>query len=401
MAIKHVQSEVLQAAVAAVESKLTPAGEPAPTPEDVIGQEAEAIAAEEKLEVDTQTRLDTLFKPGEETDTDEEDDSTPEPGTTEGEPAPAKEKTDEAEPTPVKPEAEAKPSIPMPEAKPAEEPVKPAETTVMPLPDAYVRAAIHQGWTEQEVKDQYKANPELTTRTLGKLYESTNKLSKDFAALGRAKKAAPASAPTPMPAPVVPAAPVADPLITKLQEAYGDDPIVDVVKDLKAKLTAYESKATEPAPASEQPVNTEAMTAIRQEVNTFFTNPAMKSYSEFYGDNVAKLGDKTWDGISDEQKAHRWEVLGVAQDILVGAAAQGRAMDVPEAMEKAHLIVSEPVRTKVVRNDLMAQVVKRAKGMTLKPSSVVGQDADASNIGALKPHQVEANAASRLAKMNW
>jgi hypothetical protein len=127
----------------------------------------------------------------------------------------------------------------------------------------------------------------------------------------------------------------------------------------------------------------------------------MKSYGEFYGDNKISLGEKNWDGLSDAQKQARWNVLGIAQDILVGAAAQGRNMDVPEALEKAHLIVSEPVRTKVVRNDLMAQVVKRSKGITLKPSSVVGQDADATNVGPLKPHQVEANAAGRLAKLNW
>ncbi len=49
-------------------------------------------------------------------------------------------------------------------------------TKEVQLPDAYYRAAIHQDWTPDEIKEFFEANPEKALKTLAKIHESTNKL---------------------------------------------------------------------------------------------------------------------------------------------------------------------------------------------------------------------------------
>ena len=64
---------------------------------------------------------------------------------------------------------------------------KDKDTKEVQLPDAYYRAAIHQGWTPDEIKEFFEANPELAIKTLAKNHESTNKLNSEFARMGRIK----------------------------------------------------------------------------------------------------------------------------------------------------------------------------------------------------------------------
>ena len=56
------------------------------------------------------------------------------------------------------------------------------------VPDAYVRAAIHSGWKEEDIEAFVKANPEVANKTFENLYNSTNKASREWAAIGRAAK---------------------------------------------------------------------------------------------------------------------------------------------------------------------------------------------------------------------
>jgi len=63
------------------------------------------------------------------------------------------------------------------------------------LPDAYRRAAIHQGWKPEDVDEYFAANSELAMRTFGNIHESTNKISQEFADLGRASIKSPETKP--------------------------------------------------------------------------------------------------------------------------------------------------------------------------------------------------------------
>jgi hypothetical protein len=62
-------------------------------------------------------------------------------------------------------------------------------------------------------------------------------------------------------------------------------------------------------------------------------------------------------------------MLERAQLMLDGAEATGIKLSAVEAMERAHLEVSAPITSQIVREQIKASVVKRAKGVTLKPSA--------------------------------
>ena len=57
------------------------------------------------------------------------------------------------------------------------------------LSDAYYRAAIHSGMTEDDVVDFMAANPDLAIKTFANLHENMNRASNEFSEMGRIKKA--------------------------------------------------------------------------------------------------------------------------------------------------------------------------------------------------------------------
>lgn len=253
------------------------------------------------------------------------------------------------------------------------------------LPDAYYRAAVHQGWKPDEIKEFFEANPEKALTTLAKIHESTNKLSSEFARLGQVSlKSADKTA---EPGTATEAVAAKDVDIAAIKEQYGDDSaVVKAFEVMQAKLDSVSTLPAQPAQNAQQtlPQNDPMRTAV----NKFFIDSALKPYEDFYGagKDAAKL--------TQEQTGHRWSMLEMADNIILGSQAQGRAITVEEAMDKAHLLVSEPVREKALRTELSAKVKKRAKGVTLKPAK--SKVAKKATDGKLSAEQMEAKVAAGL-----
>jgi hypothetical protein len=304
------------------------------------------------------------------------------------------EKTPELEPTPVKdgdaPAADDKPT-PDVEDKPKEEPkagdttadekdATPANDDEEPagtkeperpaIPDGHYRAAIHMGMTPEEVSDLYDKDPKLALKTFAKCHEMTNAASKQLGELGQAMRIARetpvASAPTAVPA----GESRRDKAIKAIKEKYADDPMVDVLIELLPPETPQTApaKALTPAAPPERSIDEEI--AVRQQISTFFADPDLEAYEDFYGSAKGPDGSAvaTWDHLTPGQKANRLEMLGRAQLILDGAAATGMKLSTAEAMERAHLEVSAPIASQIVREKIKASVQKRSAGVTLKPS---------------------------------
>ena len=254
------------------------------------------------------------------------------------------------------------------------------DTKEVQLPDAYYRAAIHQEWTPDEVKEFFEADPEKALKTLAKIYESTNKLNSEFARMGRIKpEDKVADLPT-----TTEAIAVTNVDMDAIKEQYGDDSaIVKAMTIMQAKINSIPEQQV-----IERVAPVQHDEPMRATVDKFFTDPTVKPYKDFYGEGVdtAKL--------TQEQHGNRFKMLQMAEDIVIGSQAHGRNITVETAMEAAHLLVSEPVREKAMRAELKATVRKRAKGVTLKPAK--SKAAKTATDGKLSQKQMEAKVQAGL-----
>ena len=260
------------------------------------------------------------------------------------------------------------------------------------IPDAYIRAAIHQKWNQKDVDELIESNPGLARRTFENCYNSVVQASKDFSEIGRAKieldrQQATQVAPTATEAVAQQEDPNTAALIAKLEKEYPGDPLIDVVvAGLKSKPKPQ--PVQQPVPQQQQSyetatarANAAANVAIDQRVNSFFNADNMKLYDKFYG--KLELGQIPED-LANGQQLNRLAVLQEAEFIMAGHAMRNQKIEVEQAMEKAHLIITEPIRTQVVRDSLKATATKRKKSMTLRPSESK-RSGDNMNIDSSKP----------------
>ena len=295
---------------------------------------------------------------------------------------------EEVEPTPDPLEEEVKAEEADPDATPTPE-AKVEDSEAKGMPDAYYRAAVHQGWTSEEVQELYASDPVLAEKTCKKLYETTNRLTNEFANVGRAKQQTEQQAAADA---VVKTPDVSAVDLSALKEQYGsDDPLVKTVEAILANQVN-----TQPAPA---PVETQPQapapaedTTARQILDNFYAAPEMKSYDDFYGqgNDANKL--------THEQYQRRFSVATLCDEIMIGADAMGRQMAVEDALEAAHLRISEPVRETVIRQNIAKTLIKRAKSITLAPGGQV-ETVDPSK--EVSSDELETRTAARLGKLKW
>ena len=312
----------------------------------VKGESVKLNAGEEGAIDSTQERLDNLFGGG------NDEQAEPVSSTPKAEP-----KVEDEE---VVAKAEPDDSTPANKSEVGKE-----NTEEVSLPEAYYRAAEHQGWKPEEIKAFFEATPELAIQTFGKIHESTNKLSNDFANIGRAKmKPAdkPADAVTATEATAAGGKKVD---LAALKEEYGaDSNIIKAFEAIHASIPAPTVPTGQPVQS--QPIVQSQVAVIdpRVEVmvNQFFTADTLKPYKDFYGEG------KDVNKLTMEQNKNRWAVLDKADEIVAGAAVMGRPITADAAMDKAHLLISADVQKQAVRAELKATIVKRARGLSLKPA---------------------------------
>ena len=302
------------------------------------------------------------------------------------------------------PESESVSAESTPDVETEDEPeVKPDEPV---LPERFIRAAIHQGWEPERVQKLFEADPEMALQTFENIYESTNRLSQGYAQFGR-ETAKPQ--PEPQVKPQVESEPVAPKYkgvdLNKLREEHGDDPLVTVVEQLDGALktvlntpkekipTPVETPVLSPQPALEQDMN------MWTNIGRFFGNGNMKEYVDVYGPGTDEQGFAIdWNTLNPGQRQNRSMVLERAEEILTGVEAKGGQMDLNEALNLAHLLVTEPVREQVIRAGLKSKVKQRNKGITLKPSE---NKPGLAKGGVKSGAQLETDTEARMQKLDW
>jgi len=333
------------------------------TSEEVKAQEAEATEAAEKqehLEAGVEERMAKIRgdEPTPESELEGDPGSTPE-----GDQKQDEEATPEGEPAA---DSEAKDDEPAGEGTPEGEGPAGDEHA---LTEAEMRAAIHRGATEEDIQELVKANPAMAKRMCAKALADTNNLSTQFSEIGKRLSAADPGV-TPEPSKVEPLD------LSALEAEYEGEPgTLAVLKQLATQNHAYAQAeadraadvAVQKAEAREDAAMAAEDAATSQQITTFFTDPKMQGYGEFYG--VTSKEDTTWLGLTIGQTDQRMAVVEHAALIRAGAESQGQEMSIPKALELAHLSISTPVQEEVIRKKISQQLKERAKGITLQPGT--------------------------------
>jgi len=236
------------------------------------------------------------------------------------------------------------------------------------LTQAEIRAAIHSGWSMEDIQELAQTNPDLAKKHCAKALEAQNNLSKKFSELGRVQSEQ-KSEPKPEPKPEPKSSSID---FTAIEKEYEGDPIVGVLKQVVAQnqklatdLESMRSTGTGQADTKIAQAQAQEDAAISQQIDTFFNREDVKAYKEVYGE--AKGND--WDDLTQGQIKKRWAVVEQANLILLGAEKQGMDMSLEEAFERAHLLTTEGVREQAIRKEIKAKAVKRNKAITFEPTS--------------------------------
>ena len=229
------------------------------------------------------------------------------------------------------------------------------------LPPAFLRAAIHRGWKEEDVTEFYRTNPEAAMKTFQNCYLDVNNATREWALLGKAKL----QRDSVLNAPIAPAKiEVVD--IAKLKSEYDLDPgTIAVLEAQNRQIETLNAQPVQPVqPVYQAPVGPDPN--IELEIENFFKSANLSDYSEFYG--TVALG-QDWSDLSSGQRSNRWKVLEQAHLVMLGSEAMGRSINPLEALERSHMVVSEPIREQAIRNKLKKTATKRKNSMTIRPTA--------------------------------
>lgn len=269
------------------------------------------------------------------------------------------------------------------------------------LSDAYYRAAIHSGMSEDDVVEFMASNPDLAIKTFGKMHEATNRASQEFAAIGKFKKQQVEKVKTDDNKTDANKSEFKKIDLAKLKDENPDDNLINVLEQMQEQNESLHKQLKDQPVAhtsdhnlAEEQNNKHAS----EQIDSFFGSAEISKFGVTYG-KVAKdaAGNYDWTALMPAEQMNRVAVIEGAEQLIEGAIALGREMTVSEALERSHLMVTEPIRESIIREDIMAKVVKRSKGITLKPSNAASSTT--SKKGPKTDEDIIARAEERMAKV--
>lgn len=275
------------------------------------------------------------------------------------------------------------------------------------LSDAYYRAATNSGMTKDEIVDFMAASPKLAVKTFAKMHENMNSTSQQFAEFGRARKKAETDDAANNSGDSTGKKSTYKKIDTvKIRDENPDSTdLVDLIDAMQEQNKTMHDQMTElrKAPVQHRDAAAEKLLKdqeqlIGTQIDAFFSDPSLKPFEGTYG--VTAKDSHDWSNLMPSEKVNRVAVIEQVEQLMEGAKALGQDMDVVEALGRAHLLVTQPVQEKMIREDIMKKVRKKSKGITLKPSSSKSSAASKDN----KPKtddDVVANAKKRLEKIKW
>lgn len=255
----------------------------------------------------------------------------------------------------------------------AETPKEAVASEASTLPAGYVRTAKARGWTDQEIGDFAKANPDLAIKTFERMHESRTKEINEWAELGRKVRQSPvASSPAPTSAPVHAPAPAGSlqPInVQEMVDKFGNQELIEALAGPINAAIASVQPLIQGATQAQEQARRSQQESLGKVVQDFFTDKSMAPFAETYGKGMATL--------TPAQIEVRSRVLETADALIAGASFQGRQLSVQEALTLAHDSVSSGTKENIIRDQIRTSVQKRAKGITLRPTATGRANPDA------------------------
>lgn len=291
---------------------------------------------------------------------------------------------------------------------------KDADEKTPEIPDHLYRAAEHAAWKPEEIVDFWKSNPELAQRTLDKMHKDMVATNVEFAAMGKKSKEleqqAAAAAVVPTPRVQKPVKPKSFVDIEAARTEFGDGAAA-IIQTLDQNLVALNEKletvqtshAVAGATAKEAIADRQTSVAMAQQMQAFFSKSGMEPFLEFYGSSNDADGNMLpdWTHLTPGQRANRQAAVDQASDIAAGVELRGASINLGDALDKAHVVLTNGIKTETIRKDIMKSAKKRAKGVTLRPSQkkVAAKKEKLAQGQKMTNKQVLKNTQERLARL--
>lgn len=291
-------------------------------------------------------------------------------GEPEGEEAPPQ---PEADPTPKQPDPEPEPQAEAPSQSPAT-PEKAPETETPQLPANLMRSAKAYQWTDDGIKDVFESMGEKGALAFfSNIHEQRNQQTREWAKLGQQKKEIEQQqaqqAPHRRPADPV-AMPTQEELETAstatkqfyqgLAEESGNPQLADQFrKAVDEEVDKRLKPLQEQMEMTSQHIQQQRQQQVAAQIDSFFSDPAMKGYTELYGTDRASC--------TEEQRSNRDKVVEQASYIYRGAAEHDKVLDLSQALYDAHTLLSSEYSKTAARKELEDQVKSRSQGRVEQP----------------------------------
>ncbi len=254
------------------------------------------------------------------------------------------------------------------------------------IPEKLYRAATHNGWEAEKISAFWKLDPELAQQTLEKMHKDQVSVNTQYVEQGRAAKQLAADREALEQQRVVsvvePVKPKGFVDVEAYKAEHGDAAavVVEQMNNALIELSQRQTQAqTQMQTQTQQDQGTretgvakrEQSLALVQQMSQWFADPALAPYKEFYGAGVDENGFPliTNDHLTLDQQVNREKLINKAHDWDAGIRLRGGTASIAEALQSAHTIITDSVKTEMVRKDIMSKAKKRANGVTLRASS--------------------------------
>jgi len=232
--------------------------------------------------------------------------------------------------------------------------VAPEQSTVTTIPAGHQRAAMAQGWSQEEIDHLAETDPDKARTEFSGIFSDWQETSSKWAKQGRedaARREAEAEGTTP-PSVDTPTASVLKGVdVDEYIEKYGNEELVRAmagpINEQMAELNALADRLQ----VSEQYVHHAQQDSLMQATEEFFARGSMQTFHEHYGTDPHNL--------TDVQLDNRKQLFEESDMLVAGAASHGQKLTVADALERSHAFVTQESQRTTVLDEVRASIQKR------------------------------------------